>query len=174
MNVLLSLKVRLSGLPVRRSMRLLLCALLTAVILGCAPGYAPEKTPEEDIDALLAAPQYARLQIVYEADAGRSVTAAIFAGDIIIEYFIDDKLAGHHSAYSSFDEVVNLLGGDHEFVVQQCYRGLMTLGGRSCQYIKYHFRILPREQGRISVEGNVLRPRTAGLFEWYELEASRY
>lgn len=166
--------IRLSALSPGRRLRVLLCGVPAAVILGCAQGYTPHKVPEPDIDALLAAPQYASVQIIHEPDAGRSVTAAAFAGNIIIEYLVDDNLVGSHSAIKSFDEIINLLGGDHEVVIQQCYQGLMTLGGRSCQYIKYQFRIHAGERGRINIAANVLRPRTAGFVQWHEIEASQY
>jgi len=144
-------------------------------MLGCSSGYTPGKAPEPDIDALLAAPQYAEVQIVHGPDAARTLTTTASGGTAVLEYFVDDRLVGSHSVHSRFDEVVSVVGGDHEMVVQQCYRGILSLGGRSCQYIKYHLRIRPGEKGQVSViEPNVLRPKTAGFLQWYELEASRY
>lgn len=145
------------------------------MILGCSTGYTPARVPEPDIDALLAAPEYATIEIIHEPDAARSVTTAVSVGDIVLEYFVDDELIGSHSVYSGFHDVISVLGGDHEIVVQQCYRGLITLGGRSCQYIKYHFRIRPAERGQVKVvEPNILRPKTAGFLQWHEIGAVRY
>jgi len=152
-----------------------LSGLTAAILVGCSSGYTPEKAPEPDIDALLAAPQYATVEIIHEPDAARTVTTAASVGNIVMEYLIDDELVGSHSAYIGFHEVLNLLGGDHEIVIQQCYRGIVTLGGRTCQYIKYHFRLRPGERAKINVaEPNVLRPKTAGFIQWHEIESSRY
>ena len=151
-----------------------LAGLLTLVASGCAPGYAPAKSPEPDIDAILTARQYAEVQIVYKPDVSRSLATTATVGTIKMEYFVDDTLVGSHWVHRSFDEVINVVGGDHEMVVQQCYRGLVTLGGRSCQYIKYHFRVRPGERGQISVlQPNVLRPKAGGFLQWHELEVSR-
>ena len=175
MRIASSFGYHVSTFPRRLSSLALIVGLATFIASGCSSGYTPRKTPEPDIDALLAAPQYAEVQIIHKPDAGRTITTTATAGTIIMEYLVDDKLVGSHSVHSSFDEVVYVVGGDHELVVQQCYRGLMTLGGRSCQYIKYHFRVLPGELGQVNVvQPNVLRPKLAGFLQWHELEVSRY
>jgi hypothetical protein len=170
-----SFEMRFSDLAKALYTCVLLGGLVPAMVSGCSAGYTPRKVPEPDIDALLAAPQYTTVRITHEPDAARSVTTTVTAGTMIMEYFIDDKLVGSHSVYSNFNDVIKLPGRDHEIVIQQCYRGIMTLGGRSCQYIKYHFRIRPGESGQINVvEPNVLRPKTAGFIQWYEVAASQY
>jgi hypothetical protein len=170
-----SFGIRFSNLAKALNACVLLGGIGAAMVSGCSSGYAPHKVPEPDIDALLAAPLYIRVRITHERDAARSITTTASAGTIIMEYLIDDKLVGSHSVHSNFNEVINLPGEDHEIVIQQCYRGIITLGGRSCQYIKYHFRIRPGESGQVNVvEPNVLRPKTAGFIQWYEVEASRY
>lgn len=163
-----------SPLSIGRSMRVLLRGVAAVILFGCSTGYTPPRAPEPDLGALLDAPRYASVQIIHEPDARRSVTAAVFAGAIVVEYLVDDKLVGSHMAHKSFDEVLQLPGGDHEIVIQQCYRGVITLGARDCQYVKYHFRIRPGERGRIDVAANVLRPETAGFVQWHEVEDSRY
>lgn len=174
MKIASSFKTHLATTLQRLGPLVVLAGLMMLVVAACSPGYSPAKAPEPDIDAILTAPQYAEVQITHKPDLSRSLATTATIGTIIMEYLVDDQLVGSHWVHRGFDEVINVVGGNHELVVQQCYRGLATLGGRNCQYIKYHFRVRPGERGHVNVlQPNVLRPKTGGFLQWHELEVSR-
>jgi len=169
-----SFRTHFATLPCRLDSFVLLAGFVLLLGSGCTAGYTPAKAAEPDIEAILTAPQYAEVQIVHRPGAGRSITTTATVGTIFMKYLVDDELVGSHSVHHNFDEVINVVGGDHEIVVQQCYRGLLTLGGPSCQYIKYHFRVRAGERAEVRItQPNVLRPKTGGFLQWHELEVSR-
>lgn len=148
--------------------------LMVISLSACTPGYAPSRGPaERDLTGVLVNPDRSEIRISYEPKFMRGAVTTATLGFMTMEYILDEHLVGSHTIYEAYDQVVPLEPGDHEIVLQRCYRGLLTLGGRDCNYVKYAFALSPHDSATMRViEPYVFKPENHGFLRWYELEST--
>lgn len=141
---------------------------------ACAPGYTYSKGSDDtEGTGLLSNSDRSEIRIAYEPEFMRGAVTTASLGVMTMEYILDDHLVGSHTIYEAYDRVVHLKPGDHQIVLQRCYRGLLTLGARHCKYAKYAFALSPRDSATLRViEPYVFKPENEGFLQWYALEST--